>query len=101
MTVRELIRHKVDQEVSEYAAHQRPGLSGEYLSAEVLIRADGPEALAPGPVDEESARALRAYIAGEYMIVISDQRVLDPEKVITLRPDTRVEFIKILPLVGG
>lgn len=35
------------------------------------------------------------------MIVISDQRILDPEAVLTLRPDTQVEFIKILPLVGG
>ena len=35
------------------------------------------------------------------MIVISDQRVLDPETVITLHSDSRVEFIKILPLVGG
>jgi hypothetical protein len=35
------------------------------------------------------------------MIVINDQRILDPEAVITLLPDTRVEFIKILPLVGG
>jgi hypothetical protein len=101
MTIRELIRHKVDQEVAEYAAHQRSGLSGEYLSPEVLIRSESLEALAPGPVDVERARALRAYIAGDYMIVISDQRVLDPETVITLSPDTRVEFIKILPLVGG
>ena len=101
MTVRELIRQKVNQEVAECESHQRPGLSGEYLSPEALVRADGPEALSPGPVDKERERALRAYIARDYMIVISDQRILDPEAVLTLRPDTQVEFIKILPLVGG
>lgn len=101
MTVRDLIAHKVNQEVAEFAAHQRPGLSGEYLSPEVLIRAKDPKALAPGPIGEERARALSAFITRDYMIVISDQRVLDPETVITLHPDSRVEFIKILPLVGG
>ncbi|MFQ5875566.1 MAG: hypothetical protein ACE5JL_17455, partial [Dehalococcoidia bacterium] len=101
MTGRELIAHKVDQEVAEYVAHQRPGLSGEYLSPEVLTRTEVPEALVPGTVDDERVHALRAFIAGGYMIVINDQRIVDPETLITLRPETRVEFIKILPLVGG
>jgi hypothetical protein len=35
------------------------------------------------------------------MIVIDNQRILDAEAVVTLHAHTRVEFIKILPLVGG
>ena len=99
--MRELIARKIEQEVAECERCQRPGLSGEFLSPEVLVRAEGPESLAPGPIDEERARALRAFMTGDYMVVINDQRVLDPETVITLHPDTLVEFIKILPLVGG
>ncbi|MFB3120642.1 MAG: hypothetical protein ACE10H_00400 [Candidatus Binatia bacterium] len=67
----------------------------------MLIRAGDPKARAPGTAHEERARAEHAFAAREYMIVINDQRILDPEAVITLLPDTRVEFIKILPLVGG
>ena len=74
-TVHDLIAHKVNQEVAEYAAHQRPGLCGEYLSPEVLIRAGDPKALAPGTAHEERARAEHAFAAREYMIVINDQRI--------------------------
>ncbi len=37
----------------------------------------------------------------EYIVNIDDRRIVDLDAVITLRPDIRIEFIKILPLVGG
>ena len=101
LALHELIAHKVRQEVAECAAHQRPGLSGEFLAPEVLIRADAPAAHMPGAAETEIARAQRAFMARDYMIVIDNRRVLDPEAVVTLHPGTQVEFIKILPLVGG
>jgi hypothetical protein len=101
LTVRELIRHKVEQEVADYLAHVRPGISGEYLSPETLIKARTPEALVPDAVAVEIARAQQAFAARDYMIVIDDQRIMDADTVVTLSPQTRVEFIKILPLVGG
>jgi hypothetical protein len=101
LTVRQLIAHKVQQEVAECLAQQRPGLSGEFFSPEALIRATTPAALAPGAVTTEVERAQRAFAAREYMIVINNQRVFDPEQRVTLSPDSHIEFIKILPLVGG
>ncbi len=101
MTVRQLIARKVTQEVAECRARQRPGLSGEYFSPEQLLRAAWHYAFVPGEVDDEIARAQHAFTVRDYMIVINDQRIVDPEATITLLPATRVEFIKILPLVGG
>lgn len=101
LTVRELIRYKVEQEVADYLAHVRPGISGEYRSAEVLIKARPPEALVPEAVAVEMVHAQQAFAARDYMIVVDDQRIMDADTVVTLSPQTRVEFIKILPLVGG
>jgi hypothetical protein len=101
LTVRELIAHKVEQEVAECIAGQRPGLSGEYRSPEALIKAGIHEALTPGAVEAEIAQAQRAFIAKDYMIVIDEQRIFDPDMTVIVLPKTRVEFIKILPLVGG
>jgi hypothetical protein len=101
LTVRQLIARKVQQEVSECVAQQRPGLSGEYLSPEALIRAATPQALVPGDIDTEIERAQRAFAARDYMIVINNRRVFDVNEVLRLQADTQVEFIKILPLVGG
>jgi hypothetical protein len=101
LTVRQLIAHKVQQEVAECVAQQRPGLSGEFFSPEALIRADTPAALVPGDVSTEVERAQQAFVTREYMIVINNRRVFDPEEVLVLHPESQVEFIKILPLVGG
>ncbi len=102
LAVGELIAHKVCQEVEECLAHQRLGLSGEYLSPEELLRATGPTAsVMPGAVAEEIRRAQQAFAARAYMIVVDNRRVWTSEEVLTLHAKTQVEFIKILPLVGG
>ncbi len=77
LTVQELITYKVRQEVEEFFTHQRPDVSGEYLTPEELL----------GITPSASSRV--------------NQRVWEPDTLLTLRPETQVEFIKILPLVGG
>jgi hypothetical protein len=99
LSVRELIARKIEQEWSESAERQRPGLSGEAFSSEELLGA-APLALC-SDAREEVERAQRAFAAREFMVVIDNQRVCDPDEVLSLNPDTRVEFIKILPMVGG
>ncbi len=75
LTLRELIAQKENQEVTEHGAQ--------------------------GMADDRLAPTERAFVAKDYMVVIDDQRIVDPDTVLTLRSDSRVEFIKILPLVGG
>ena len=99
VAVRALIAHKVRQEVEECLHHQRSALSGEYLSPEELL---GAVSIAmPGTVGDEIVRAQQAFAARAYMIVVDNRRVWGLEDVLTLGPTTQVEFIKILPLVGG
>jgi hypothetical protein len=76
-------------------------LSGEYLSSEELIRATSLDALAPGTVEEEIGRAQQAFAERAYMVVIDEQPMWNPDAIVTLVPQSRIEFIKILPLVGG
>jgi len=99
LTLHDLIAYKVKQEIAEIHTHQRPGLSGEYLTPEVLILAS--EALKPGAVEDEIQRAQQAFVARGFMIVIDNRRVWDAEAVVDIQPEMRIEFIKILPLVGG
>jgi hypothetical protein len=75
VTVRELLSHKVEQEVAEHAAQ--------------------------GTADDKLVATERVPAAGDYMVVIDNQRITDLDTVVTLRPDARIEFIRILPLVGG
>jgi hypothetical protein len=102
LTIHELIAYKVRQEVEEVFAHQRSNLSGEYRTPEELL---GVTPSAPhgttGTALDEIARAQQAFSARTYMIVVNNQRVWEPDTLLTLHPETQVEFIKILPLVGG
>ncbi|PON14392.1 hypothetical protein C2W62_29300 [Candidatus Entotheonella serta] len=99
LTLHDLIACKIEQEVSEILAHQRPGLSGEYFTPETLILAT--DALQPATVADEIQRAQQAFAARDFMIAIDDRQVWDPATVVDLTPETQIEFIKILPLVGG
>lgn len=101
LLLRDLIAQKIRQEVTECQAKQRPGLSGEHCLPETLIRARSRETLAPGTVEAEIIRAQQAFAARDYMIVIDNQRIDDLDAIIALSPVTRIEFIKILPIVGG
>ncbi|WP_089935524.1 hypothetical protein [Candidatus Entotheonella palauensis] len=99
LTLHDLIAFKVEQEVSEILTQQRLGLSGEYLTPEALILAREP--LTPGAVEDEIQRAQQAFAARDFMIVIDDRQVWEADTIVNIRPGMRVEFIKILPLVGG
>ncbi|ETW94636.1 MAG: hypothetical protein ETSY1_33970 [Candidatus Entotheonella factor] len=99
LSLQELIARKVEQEVLEVQAHQRMGLSGEYLTAEALILATG--SCMPGAIEDEIQRAQQAFAARDFMIVIDDRQVWEADTVVNIEPETQVEFIKILPLVGG
>ena len=99
LAVHELIAHKVRQEVEECLTQQRAGLSGEYLAPEELLGTGS--STTPGAVGDEIARAQQEFVARAYMIVVDNRRVWDLQAMLTLSPTTRVEFIKILPLVGG
>jgi len=102
LTVRELIAHKVRQEIEELATHQRSEMSGEYRTPEELLGiATSTAHGVPGTAADEMARAQQAFAARAYMIVVDNQRVWEADTLLTLRPETQVEFIKILPLVGG
>ena len=99
LSVRDLICRKIEQEFAECAGRKRPGLCGEAFSPEELL---GTAPLAVhGDAGREVERAQRAFAARGFMVVVDDRRVDDPDQTLSVSPDTRVEFIKILPMVGG
>src|SRR5262245_50577307 len=88
--VRELIACKIRQEVEECWTHQRPGLSGEYLTPEELLpAAETAASVMPGAVADEIMRAQQAFAARAYMIVVDNQRIWRPDEELTLHPQSQ------------
>ena len=99
LSVRELIARKIEQEFAACAGGGRPRLCGEAFSAEELLGA-APLAVHGDP-GREVERAQQAFAARRFMVVVDDRRVGDPDQVLAVNPQSRVEFIRILPMVGG
>jgi hypothetical protein len=86
LTVRELIRARVHQEVRDH-------------NAQTLVRrADATRRADP---DKQTAVALDGFRRGHILLLVDDRQVEELDTVVTLHPGSSVTFLKLVPLVGG
>ncbi len=102
ITVRELIRSRVYQEVKDHNAR-----GGAYAG---LVRPVGAEAgptgwrVKPGAKIDWRAqfeKAVEAFGSNHVLVLVDDRQLTELEEPIVLKSGTRVTFLRILPLVGG
>lgn len=101
ITIRELIRSRVYQEVTEFNAHRKQAWSG--------LVSPAPSKTSPSPNghperiewEAQFQRAVRALEAGTLLIMVDARQVTDLEEQITVTPKTSVSFLRLVPLVGG
>lgn len=103
LTVRELIRRRVFQEVAEYNA-RRPEVFQGLVQPEGTERAlNGYAVRTPRRIDPETQTALaeRAFAGNGFLVLVGDRQVTDPDEEIELTLGIEVTFLKLVPLVGG
>ncbi len=106
ITVRELLRERVYQEVQDYTVRQNA--SGPYRG---LVRPEGlGESLnapraghKPRPIDwkKQYEKAVEAFQANQVLILIDDRQAESLEQTFTIGPGTSVTFLRLALLVGG
>ncbi len=103
ITVRELIRSRVTGEVNDYNLNQT-----EYFQG--LVQPAGTEAMLNGyrvgrgrVIDPKRQvdQALAAFTVNGFMVLVDDRQVDQLDDVITIRENTVITFLKLIPLVGG
>lgn len=104
ITVRELIRSRVYQEVQDYNRRRpetfrglvEPSDSERMLNGEMKLRQ-------PRDIDwkRQFDKACEAFERNGFFILIDDKQAESLDQPITLRPETQVSFVKLVPLVGG
>ncbi|MFJ4472213.1 hypothetical protein ACIP2X_32660 [Streptomyces sp. NPDC089424] len=103
LTVGELIRRRVFQEVAEYNA-RTPGVFQGLVQPSGTERVLNGYALrTPRRMDPEAqtALALKAFAGNGFLILVGDRQVTDVDAEIELAFGTEVTFLKLVPLVGG
>jgi hypothetical protein len=101
--VRELIRGRVYQEVSEYNASLSGLFRGLVQPTEAERVLNGYRLPARRRIDWEQQyeRALEAFQSNGFALLVDDRQVESLDEVLDLRPETEVTFLKLVPLVGG
>jgi hypothetical protein len=100
LTVAELIRGRVTAELARGASP---------VGYRPLVEQSGEERLLNGPrppretpdLEHSVARALSAFQAGRFVLLVDGRQVESAEEVVRLTPSSEVTFLRLLPLRGG
>jgi hypothetical protein len=105
VTVAELIRARVHQEVRAHNADRAaaPRFNGlvQPERTERELNARGGGTVKPVDAEKQTEVALHAFGRGQILLLVDDRQVEELDQQVTLRPDSTVTFLKLVPLVGG
>lgn len=106
ITLRELIRRRVYEEVQEYHATPPSAVFRGLVTpspVEAALNGPKPEHAVKRRLDWEAQyeKALSAFARNGFFVLVGDRQVESLDEEIHLKVDTEVSFVKLVALVGG
>jgi hypothetical protein len=103
ITVRELIRERVYQEVREFNATEPETFRGLVQPTDTELTLNGYKIRSRRRVDweEQFRRAVEAFECNGFFILIDDRQAESLDEELLITPASQVSFVKLVPLVGG
>jgi hypothetical protein len=103
LPLREVIRRRVYQEVTEYNARQTDVFSGLVQPTDTERTLNGYRLRTPRRLDWQTQydKAIEAFARRGYIVLVNDQQVSELDAPVALRSGSEVTFLKLVPLVGG
>ena len=103
ITVRELIRERVFQEVQDYNLRQPEFYCGLVKPSDAEQTLNGFRLTKKQLIDWEQQfdKALEAFERNGFIILVGNRQVEGLDEVIEIEPESSVTFLKLVPLVGG
>jgi len=103
ITVRELIRARVANEVRDYNLSQPEYFRGLVQPTDAERTLNGFKMRKGRRIDPDKQfeLAIKAFYTNGFILLVDDRQVDELEEEIEVRPDTTVTFLKLVPLVGG
>lgn len=103
ITVRELIRERVYEEVRQYNAETPGYFRGLVQPTDAEATLNGYRLRQRRRIDWEAQfeKALTAFQRNGFFVLVDDRQAESLDDVIEVRPGTRVSFVRLVPLVGG
>jgi hypothetical protein len=109
ITLRDLLTRIVRSEVANFEERQQQRRLLKVLSpAQISLGIEqgkvdlgGSDLNQEVDVDEAIAAALQAFADGLYFVFLDEQQQENLDDVVTLRPNSQLLFLRLVPLVGG
>ena len=103
ISIRELIRQRVTQEVEEFNSRQPAVFRMLVQPSDTERTLNGFKFHKPRLVDPitQYEKALEAFEGNGFIVLADDYQVQGLDDEIALHPETYVTFLKLVPLVGG
>jgi len=104
ITVRELIRSRVYQEVKDHNLKKNQGFfRGLVQPTDAERELNGYKLRKPRQLDwqKQFDVALKAFARNGFLILIDDRQAESLDEEIEIKPNTQVAFLKLVPLIGG
>ena len=103
ITVRELIRSRVYQEVQDFNRRQPEHFRGLVQPTDAEQTLNGYKLKERREINwtTQFEKACDAFERNGFVILVDDQQVDDLDQPVILSPGTQVSFVKLTPLVGG
>lgn len=103
VSVRELIETRIREEVEKYNS-QKPEVFNMLVQPNFAERfLNGYKLKEKKQIDwrEQYAKAVEAFERNGFILLVDDLQIDDLNQIIEIEPETRVTFLKLVPLVGG
>ena len=103
VSVRELIRLRVFQEVEDYNQTLPTAFRMLVQPSEAERTLNGFKFSRPHQVNPQAQfdKAIQAFEGNAFIVLVGDRQVDTLDDEIALHPETTVSFLKLVPLVGG
>ncbi|HAW27882.1 hypothetical protein [Gimesia maris] len=103
ITVRELIRSRVYQEVKDFNAKQTEHFRGLIQPTDTEETLNGFKLKKSREIDwhEQFAKAVEAFERNQILILVNERQAESLDEEITITPQSEVSFLKLTLLVGG
>lgn len=103
ITVRELIRSRVYQEVKDFNTDPARVFKGLVQPTDAERTLNGFELKKPRSIDWQAQfeQAIAAFEGNRILILVDDRQVESLDETIEVKPGTQVAFLRLTMLVGG
>jgi hypothetical protein len=107
ITLRDLVRTRVREEVARYNAERAAARGGIFAG---LVMPEGAELTRLGfrmpkprliDWEQQAGKAIEAFGHNGFFVLVDDRQVTELDEELALTPDSDIRFIRLVQLVGG